>query len=229
MNNFDNSNNKNGWNFFEREAEKIGVALTGEAGGHFSLYLAELKLWNKKINLFRRKDDREIIIKDFLDSLTVCKYLPLNISLLDIGSGGGFPGIPIKIARRDLRVVLSEVRTKKIFFLRNVVRVLGMNNLEVMDPGGGNKEKFDFAVSRAFGSFSEIVEAGMPHLKENGTIICLKGRKGQEELDRELPLLKRKGWDLEFVEPTALPVSGDKRVLIGLKPNVSRETFDKNL
>jgi 16S rRNA (guanine527-N7)-methyltransferase len=216
------------WDYFKEEAKKIDVFLNAEAVGRFSLYLEELKQWNQKINLFRRKDDREIIIKDFLDSLTVLEHLPLNISLLDIGSGGGFPGIPIKIARDDLRVVLSEVRTKKVFFLRNMVRVLGMNNLEVMNLGGDNKEKFDVAVSRAFGSFSEIIEAGMPFLKKNGTIICLKGRKGQEELSRELPLIKRKGLGLDFVEQIALPISGDKRVLIGLKPNVSRETFLKN-
>ena len=211
----------------KKKAKGLGVFLNAEAIGHFSLYLEELKLWNKKINLFSRKDDQEIIIKDFLDSLTVCRHLPLKISLLDIGSGGGFPGIPIKIVRPDLVVVLSEVRPKKIIFLRNVVRVLGLKDLEVMGPGDKKNQKFDFGVFRAFGSLSESVDAGSPHLKEDGTILCMKGRKGREELSRDLPVLRKKGWGPDFVEEIELPIVGHKRVLIGLRANVSRETFAK--
>ncbi|MCX5911981.1 MAG: class I SAM-dependent methyltransferase, partial [Deltaproteobacteria bacterium] len=116
----------------KREAEGLGIVLNDEAVHLFSLYLDELKTWNKKINLFSRKDDQEIIIKDFLDSLTISNYLSSGTSVLDLGSGGGFPGIPIKISRRDLRVVLSEVRTKKIFFLKHIIRILGIENLEVL-------------------------------------------------------------------------------------------------
>jgi 16S rRNA (guanine527-N7)-methyltransferase len=217
------------WDQFKKEAEGLGIALTDEAIDNFSLYLEELKTWNKKVNLFSRKDDQEIMVKDFLDSLTVCKHLPSKTSILDIGSGGGFPGIPIKISRRDLRVVLLEIRTKKIFFLRNMVRVLGMENLEVMESGHEKKEKFDFIVSRAFGSISKLAETGGPYIKRDGVVISMKGRKGEEELGGELSNLKKKGWVLCFVEHLKLPVIEHGRVLIGLRQDVSRETSFKNL
>jgi 16S rRNA (guanine527-N7)-methyltransferase len=214
----------NSWDLFKNEAKVMGVVLTDEAIGRFSLYLEELKAWNKKINLFRRKDDLEIVVKDFLDSLTLCRHLPSRTSLLDIGSGGGFPGIPIKISRGDLRVVLSEIRAKKFFFLKNMVRVLSLENLAIMEPGAEKTEKFDFIVSRAFGSIFKLMETGSPYLKGKGMIISMRGRKGEEELNSELPNLKKKGWVPCFVEHLTLPVLEHGRVLIGLRRDVSRET-----
>ena len=207
-----------------KETEGLGILLNDEAVHLFSLYLEELKTWNKKINLFSRKDDQEIIIKDFLDSLTISNYLSSGTSVLDIGSGGGFPGIPIKISRRDLRVVLSEVRAKKIFFLKHIIRILGIENLEVLSSKDQKAIEFDFVVSRAFGSITKLVETGSPYLKENGVVISMKGKMGEEELNRDLPILRKMGWNPFFVDHIELPVVGHKRVLIGLRRNVSRET-----
>jgi 16S rRNA (guanine527-N7)-methyltransferase len=212
------------WKFFAEQAEGIGINLTGENIGQFSLYLEELKKWNEKINLFSRKDDLEIMVKDFLDSLTVSRHLPPNASLIDIGSGGGFPGIPIKIYCPDMRVVLLEIRSKRLFFLRNMVRLLGFENIEVWDFGNGKTEKFGFAVSRAFGSISKLVETGAPHLSKDGIVIAMKGKKGKEELRDEYSNLKKSGWGPCFIDRFKLPVVGHERVLIGLKRDVSRET-----
>jgi 16S rRNA (guanine527-N7)-methyltransferase len=207
-----------------KEAERFGVILNDEAVGHFFLYLEELKKWNKKINLFRRKNDQEIIVKDFLDSLTISKYLFSGAYILDVGSGGGFPGIPIKISRHDLRVVLSEIRIKKIYFLKNMIRVLGIKNLEVMAYGNERLGEFDFIISRAFGSIAKLIETGVPYLKENGQFISMKGKRGEKELDQERPNLKKMGWIPYFMDHIELPVLGHERVLIGLKRDVSRET-----
>jgi len=209
----------------KKEAEGLGVVLNDEPVHLFSLYLDELKTWNKKINLFSRKDDQEIIIKDFLDSLTISNYLSSGTSVLDLGSGGGFPGIPIKISRRDLRIVLSEVRTKKIFFLKHIIRILGIENLEVLSSKDQKTIEFDFVVSRAFGSITKLVETGSPYLKENGVVISMKGKKGEEELDQELPILRKMGWNPYFVDHIELPIVGHRRVLIGLRRDVSRETI----
>ena len=207
-----------------KEAERFGVVLDDEAVGNFYLYLKELKTWNKKINLFRRKNDQEIIIKDFLDSLTISKYLSPGASILDIGSGGGFPGIPIKISRRDLRVVLSEIRIKKFFFLKHMIRVLEIKNLEVMAASNERLEEFDFVVSRAFGPIAKLVETGSPYLKGNGIVISMKGKKGEEELHQDHPILNKMGWTSYFVDHIKLPIFEHKRILIGLRRNVSRET-----
>ncbi len=199
--------------------------MNDEALSHFSLYLEELKAWNKKINLFRRKNDQEIVVKDFLDSLTISKYLPPGATILDIGSGGGFPGIPIIVSRRDLQVVLSEIRTKKVFFLKHMIRVLEIENLEIMAPGNKNLQRFDFVVSRAFGSIVKLVETGAPFLNNNGVVISMKGKMGAEELSRDLPILKENGWRPFFVDPIKLPIVGHGRFLIGLRKDVSRETI----
>jgi 16S rRNA (guanine527-N7)-methyltransferase len=224
MNKFNNIQKEDLWREFKQGAEILGANLTEEAAGQFSIYLAELKNWNEKINLFSRKDDREIVAKDFLDSLTVCKHLPANASLLDIGSGGGFPGVPIKISRPDMRVVLLEIRAKRVFFLRNMVRLLGAENLDVWDSRNRKTEKFGFVVSRAFGSISKLVETGAPYLKKDGIVISMKGRKGEEDLNNESSGLKENGWKPCFVERLKLPVIGHERVLIGLRKDVSRET-----
>ena len=220
-----NRRNNNILESLKEGAKELGIVLNDEALGLFSLYLEELKAWNKKINLFSRKDDFEIIAKDFLDSLTLCKYLPSEASFLDLGSGGGFPGIPIKISRQDLRVVLLEIRIKKVYFLKNMIRVLGVKNLEVMGPGNENSEKFDYIASRAFGSIVKLVKTADPYLKENGVVISMKGRKGEDELENEISNLKKKGWNTYFVEHFTLPVLAHKRVLIGLRKDVSRETI----
>jgi len=208
-----------------KEAEKFELVLNDDAIGYFSLYLEELKSWNNKINLFRRINDQEIIVKDFLDSLTISKYLFPGASILDVGSGGGFPGIPVKISRPDLRVVLLEIRSKKIFFLRHMIRLLGAKDLEVLaaekDCGG---ERFDFIVARAFGSIAKLVETGGDYLKENGIIISMKGRMGERELTRDGLILRKMGWVPYFIEHIELPVFGHERILIGLKRDVSRET-----
>ena len=207
-----------------KEAEGLGIFLNNENLRLFSLYLEELKTWNKKINLFRRNDDQEIIVKDFIDSLTVENYLFTGASILDIGSGGGFPGIPIKIFRDDLRVVLLEIRAKKVFFLKHVIRILGIENLEVISLGT-ESEKFDFIISRAFGSIQKLIETGAHYLKKNGVVISMKGKRGEEELIQALPVLNKMGWNSYFLSHIALPVFGHKRVLIGLKRDVSRETI----
>lgn len=210
-----------------KEAVQFEIYLTDEAIGYFSLYLEELKRWNKKINLFRRINDQEIIIKDFLDSLTISKYLFPGASILDIGSGGGFPGIPIKISRPDLRVVLLEIRRKKFFFLRHMIRLLGAKDLKALASSSESLDEFDFIVSRAFGSIPKLVETGAPYLKENGIIISMKGKKGEDELDLGCPILKKIGWIPCFIDHIELPVFGHERVLIGLKRSVSRETNSK--
>jgi 16S rRNA (guanine527-N7)-methyltransferase len=210
----------------KKEADGLGIPLNEEAEKNFSVYLNSLTSWNKKINLFRRKDALEIIAKDFLDSLTICKYLPPETSLLDLGSGAGFPGIPVKIARPDLKVVLSEIREKKFSFLKFVTRTLGIKGLEVAPPGKGMLGSFDFIASRAFGSLAKLVETASPHLKKTGIIISMKGGDGEKELIRDTLFLKEKGWGALFVEHLELPILKHRRVLIGLgKKDVSRETI----
>jgi len=209
-----------------KEAEGLQIFLNEAKINGFSLYLQELTAWNKKINLIGRRNDREIVIKDFLDSLMISRYLPLGSTLLDIGSGAGLPGIPIRLSREDLKVGLLEIRGKRVSFLKHMIRLLKLDNLEVILAGDEKfKNHFDFCVSRAFGATRKFADVAEPYLEKNGVVLAMKGKKGGEDLKRDLPLLEKRGWKIAFEDRIQLPVIGHERVILGLKKFVSRETF----
>jgi len=204
-------------------AAELGIILTEEHLRAFGLYLRELREWGEHINLGRRADDREIILKDFIDSLTILKYLPPGCSLADLGSGAGFPGVPAKIVRPDLRVFLLETIQKKVLFLKALERVLGLSGIEICRPGNRQEEgpenprEFDFVVSRAFGSLRKFCSAGNALLKNGGILLAMKGRKGKAELGESLPFLEEMGFQPAFLDQIQLPLLGHMRTLIGLR------------
>ena len=212
------------WTLLIEGAATLGISLTRDQMKAFELYLKELNLWRKKINLTSRKDDREIILKDLLDSLTLLKYLPQETSVLDLGSGAGFPGIPLRIVRPGLKVVLLEATRKKVFFLKEVLRILKLSGVNIYWTGeekgiGGLSASFDFVVSRAFGSLLAFASEGIGFLKKGGILLAMKGKKGREELEESLASLRSKGLGLDFVETIHIPYLRHERNLIGLKKN----------
>jgi 16S rRNA (guanine527-N7)-methyltransferase len=213
---------KEPWNLLLEGAAILGISLTHDQMKAFELYLKELNLWRKKINLASRKDDREVILKDFLDSLTLLKYLPQEKSVLDLGSGAGFPGIPLRIVRPDLKIVLLEATRKKVFFLKEVLRISKLSGVEVRwsgEEGGieGLSATFDFVISRAFGSLLAFASEGVGFLKKGGILLAMKGKKGREELEESLASLKDMSLEPNFLEAIQLPYLGHERNLIGLK------------
>ena len=213
---------KEPWNLLPGGAAILGISLTHDQIQAFELYLKELNLWRKKINLTSRKDDREIILKDFLDSLTLLKYFPQETSVLDLGSGAGFPGIPMRIARPDLRILLLEATRKKVFFLKEVVRISKLSGVEIRWTGEERgiddlSAVFDFVVSRALGSLLAFASEGIGFLKNGGILLAMKGKRGREELEESLASLKDMGLELNFLETIQLPYLGHERNLISLK------------
>jgi 16S rRNA (guanine527-N7)-methyltransferase len=142
---------------------------------------------------------------------------------MDLGSGAGFPGIPIKIVRKDLRMVLLEARRRKVFFLRNLIRHLGLDRTEAHwyeeseEMGRNFRGAFDFVISRAFGSLLEFSNTGAPFLRRDGILLAMKGKKGKAELDEDLPDLEKMGLKLAFLKGIRLPFLGHERTLIGLR------------
>jgi 16S rRNA (guanine527-N7)-methyltransferase len=176
-------------------AEELGVVLGEEALGRFTVYLRELKLWSGKISLTSITSDEEIISRHFLDSLTpygLIKELGCK-RLLDIGSGAGFPSIPLKIVEPSLSVVLVDSVGKKVSFMRHIIRTLGLNEMpgeiravsaRAEGPGlieeiGG---RFDCVISRAFSSLREFLEIGLPYCRKGGHMVAMKGPAVLEEL-----------------------------------------------
>ena len=170
-------------------ARSFGVYLDGKVIESFKLYLKELLKWNQKINLTAIRSEKGIVLKHFLDSLSVCPYLPKQASILDMGSGAGFPGIPLKMVRPSLKITLIDSVRKKIDFQRHLIRSLGLKGIEaihgrVQDKGilqslGG---RFDITLSRAFSDLRTFLVLSLPFLKERGTVIAMKGKVDNNEM-----------------------------------------------
>ncbi len=201
-------------------AKVFEMELNGKALKAFDLYLRELQKWNRKMNLTAIRSEREIVLKHFLDSLSVYPHLPEVSNLLDIGSGAGFPGIPLKIVRPSLRITLIDSVQKKTDFQRHIIRTLGLEGCEVIHGRIQDKEilerlrgQYEGVISRAFSKLSVFLPMGSLFLKQGGILIAMKGRR----LDDELPYLsslETLPCRLEKIVRLCLPFSSIRRTLL---------------
>jgi 16S rRNA (guanine527-N7)-methyltransferase len=183
-------------------------------------------LWNRKINLTAIRDEAEIAVKHFVDSLTVLPYLAGRSAMLDLGSGGGFPVIPLKIVRPEIEAVSVDAVEKKILFQRQAARVTGLQRFTALHergerlasiyPGG-----FDLIVSRAFAEIPTFVGMALPLLAPGGIIVAMKGRGGEDEVASARPYLDEKGVRATNIKKLSLPVAGDARCLVILERNAA--------
>lgn len=209
-------------NILASGATELGAGLTTAEMGKFNLLAAELKKWSRKINLTAIKEDEEIAVKHFLDSLTLIRIIGTKGDLLDIGSGGGFPAIPLKIARHELHVVSVDAVEKKIIFQRHVARQLGLQRFEALharaeELAAKHAGRFDWVVSRAFTDIPTFVRIALPLIKEQGRIIAMKGRGGREEAAAAKASLHDMEVEVCEVVELRLPGSGDSRSLVVMK------------
>lgn len=204
-------------------ANKISISLNEKQVDKFINYKNLLKEWNEKINLTAITDDEEIVIKHFIDSLTIEKYIEEDASIIDVGTGAGFPGIPIKIVREDIKLTLLDSLNKRILFLQEI---LNENNLEnaicihgrAEDFGKDLKyrEKYDIATARAVANMSTLLELCMPFVKVGGKFICMKGNNLEEIKDAE-NALKMLGGEIEKIENFIIPDTDIERNIIIVK------------
>lgn len=176
----------------------------------FFLYLTELKKWNKAYNLTSIEDEKEIVVKHFLDSLLYLSFVPEKpLSLADVGSGAGFPGLPIAIVRADLKVTLIEPSWKRCAFLKNTKRKLGLSNIEIIQARGEEvSDKYDIVVSRALWSIKEFVEKCKHLIRQGGYFLISKSLKLQEEI-KDLPEKYRLS-----IKEFDLPLVNEKRYIV---------------
>lgn len=170
-------------------AKAFGIYLGEKELKAFNLYLREILKWNQKINLTAIRSEREIVLKHFLDSLSVVPSLPEISSILDIGSGAGFPGIPLKIVRPQLEVTLIDSVRKKVDFQRHIIRLLHLKGIEALHGRVQDKlivqtykEAFDGVIARAFSDLQSLLVLSLPFLKERGTVIAMKGKLKDKEI-----------------------------------------------
>jgi 16S rRNA (guanine527-N7)-methyltransferase len=171
-------------------ARVLGSEIDEGVSASFSIHACELINWNRKINLTAITNPRDIAIKHFLDSLAPAGFIPDRARLLDIGSGGGFPGIPLKILKPSISVLLIDGVRKKVNFLKHVLRSLKLENIEALQIRAENLLKkpecansFDVIISRALSDLEPFVKNALPLLAKQGTIIAMKGQVDPKELD----------------------------------------------
>ncbi len=200
-------------------AEELGVRLTSGQVSLFLEYLERIKFWNKRINLIGTQDEKGIVVSHFLDSITVVPFIPENSKLLDIGSGAGLPGIPLKIVRPSLEITLLDSAHKRVFFMRDVIRVLKLKGIRAVSGRAENvidgvpRAYFDLVVSRAVGNIEKLIELGIPYLREGGRIVLMRGKKGLEEWDEAKDRTVR-GIELLESKEFSLPLIGHRRVIL---------------
>ena len=192
---------------FMEEAQKINIELDKNQIEKFYKYMDLLIEWNEKINLTAITNRKDILVKHFIDSLTIQRYLGDAVNIIDVGTGAGFPGIPIKIVNPNLKVVLVDSLNKRINFLQEVIKQLNLDNIEVIharaeDLGQNKKyrETFDIVTSRAVANMSVLSEYLLPLARVNGKCICMKGSDVEEELENSKYAINLLGGKIEKVD-----------------------------
>ena len=207
-------------------ATEYGLNLTEDQISAFNKYYELLYEWNKKINLTAITEPKDVAIKHMVDSLSCFKadLFKENISLIDVGTGAGFPGLPLKIFYPSLKLTLLDSLNKRVKFLQLVVDELGLKDVEVIharsEEAARNKkyrEKFDLATARAVARLPIICEYCLPFVKDGGTFIALKGRHEEEVATPAQMAIKVLGGEISDIMPVKLPEIDDKRAVIYIK------------
>ena len=185
----------------------------------FYEYMKLLLEWNKKINLTSITDEQEFIIKHFIDSLTVSRYIVDKSKLIDVGTGAGFPGLPLKLFYVELDVTLIDSVNKKVNVINEIIEKLRLTNIEAIhiraeDFAKYNREKYDFAVSRAVANMSTLVEYLIPFVKIGGKIICMKGPNLETEINDSKNAIRILGGEIECIDNITIDKNLERNIVI---------------
>lgn len=206
-----------------RGSQELGIDLNDKDIERFKRYKELLKEWNTKINITAITDDVEIDIKHFLDSLTpyITNMFNGNKKIIDIGTGGGFPGMPLKIVNEELNITLLDSLNKRINFLNEVISSLELEGIEAIhgraEELGRTKEYrevYDICISRAVASLETLCEYCMPFVKVGGYFISMKGPDIQEELENSQNAIKTLGGKLIEKKIIKIPESDIEHSLL---------------
>lgn len=213
--------------FVQNTRQVLGLQLSREQVAAFQRYENELTEWNSHFNLTAIRDSAGIQTKHFLDSLTCLLALDLNTpprSMIDIGTGAGFPGIPMKLIFPYMRLTLVESIQKKAGFCTHMVETLGLKQVEVLseraEEVGQNpqhREAYDLAVARAVAGIPTLAEYLLPLVRVGGLVIMQKGDSAHAETQKSEKVIARLGGRIKIIIPVVLPGVVDERYLVVLE------------
>lgn len=216
----------------EEKLKLIDINISEIEIENFKIYMKLLLEWNKKINLTAITNEDDIILKHFVDSLTIKKYISENEKIIDIGTGAGFPGIPLAIMNKNNKITLMDSLNKRIVFLNDVIDKLKLTNVKAIHSRAEElaknktyREKYDIAVSRAVANLSTLVEYMLPFVSVGGKCICMKGPNIEEELKNAKNAIKELGGEIIKIENFKLPESDNERNIVIIKK--VKETSNK--
>ncbi len=207
------------------QAASLGIDIPDENLKLFERYTELLLYWNEKINLTAITDPEGVRIKHYLDSLTLILSgkLPENGSMIDIGAGAGFPSLPVKLARPDLRVTMLDSLGKRVDFLNRVIRELGLKDIGAVhlraEDGAHTflREGFDAAAARAVADLAVLAEYALPYVKIGGYFVAMKGSSPEEEADLAEPAINALGGRLEEIKKIYIPYGELRHSLVIIK------------
>lgn len=208
-------------NRIKEVGNKININISDSESDKFYNFMRLLIEWNEKINLTAITEPNDIILKHFIDSITIEKYIGNNAKLIDVGTGAGFPGIPLGIVRNDLNIMLMDSLNKRINFLDEVIKKIELKNIDTIhsraEELGRNKnfrEQFDIATSRAVAPLNILLEYMLPFVKVGGYCICMKGSNIEDEIKNSEKALKTLNGKIEKIEYFELPEINNARNII---------------
>jgi 16S rRNA (guanine527-N7)-methyltransferase len=214
------------------DAAKLGIRLGKTQIEQFEIYYQEILDWNSRINLTAITDLDDVLTKHFLDSLTVslaAEVLPKvegsaglgNVAVIDVGTGAGFPGIPLKIAFSSIRLTLLESVGKKALFLEHIMRVLKLENVTVIAARSedaahleGQRESYDLVVSRAVASLPSLLELTLPFCRIGGIMVAQKSAQAKTEIEGASPAAAALGGELEKIVDIGIPELADRCLMV---------------
>ena len=210
---------------FLEELKKLGINLTNDQIDKLARFYQLLVTWNEKINLTTIIKEEEVYLKHFYDSLTLIKVVDLRqpLTILDVGTGAGFPGIVLKIVFPNLKITLLDSLTKRINYLNEIIKELDLHDIETVcsrceEYTKINREKYDLVVARAVSHLKILSEMIIPTVKVNGYFIAMKANLN-DELEKTIPMLKKLNSELKEIKEFSLPIENSKRTLVVIKKN----------
>lgn len=210
----------------KKEIGKLGIELSEFQCNQFMRYYEILTEWNKVMNLTTITEYEEVLKKHFVDSLEIIKVLDLTKkkSVLDLGTGAGFPGIPLKIVFTNLKITLMDSLNKRVNFLNEVIKQLSLDNIDTIhgraEDYGRDKnyrEQYDFCVSRAVAHLATLSEYCIPYVKKGGYFISYKSGKIEEEVEASKKAIQVLGGKLERIESFQLMGTDMERSFVVIK------------
>lgn len=219
----------------EKWCHENGISLTDKQKADFIMYAEMLTEWNEKMNLTAITAEDEIAVKHFIDSISVLKYINMiqNAKVIDIGTGAGFPGIPLKIMRSDIQLTLLDSLNKRLIFLEEVCRKINAPaelvhaRAEEFSQKSEYREKFDYAVSRAVANLPSLCEYCIPYVKRGGYFISMKGSDGEKELLLAGNAIAVLGGKTDKIHTFTLPDNSTRTVITVAKISVTPSKYPR--